>query len=96
MSPVFFIYSIICIVGSYIWPVLFCFFADQTTNRMSAIANDVYDLNWYEFPPKWRRYLILITAYSQRPVYFDGFDLVQCTLVTFTKSCKFQTFQPIQ
>lgn len=87
------IYSVICIVASLMWPLLFCYYADLTTNRMAAIGNDIYCLNWYDYPFEVRKYLILMIAYSQERIYFNGFNFVSCTLVTFSKVRNFMHFQ---
>lgn len=66
-----------------IWPYIFCYFADSTTERIANIQRSVYNLNWYDFPHNLRKHFVLIMAQSQRTACFDGLALVRCTLASF-------------
>lgn len=88
-----FIYSVVCIACSLIWPYIFCYFASLTTDRVSAIGNIAYDVNWFDFPPKLQKYLILIINRSQEQVQFTGLNLIGCSLEVFGKVSI--SFQPL-
>lgn len=77
------IFDCLCIIGSLIWPYLFCYFATLTTNRIVAIGNAIYDSNWYNYKPQLQKCLILIISRSQKEVHFAGFLMVRCTLAVF-------------
>lgn len=77
------IFDCLCIIGSLIWPYLFCYFATLTTNRIVAIGNAVYDSNWYNYKPMLQKCLILIISRTQKEVHFTGFTMVRCTLAVF-------------
>lgn len=66
-----------------IWPYIFCYFADSTTECISNMQRSVYNLNWYNFPPQLQKHFILIMAQSQRPLCFTGFGFVRCKLISF-------------
>lgn len=74
---------VMTLVIIFFWPFSLCYFADSATDRIKFIQRSVYDLNWYNFPLKQRKYFILILAQSQECVSFDGLYLVHCNLVTF-------------
>lgn len=83
LSPQFILYDTLCIVSSLAWPFLFCYFATFATGRISSIGNVVYSSNWYNFPPNTRKYVTLVIARSQQPLYFSGLGLIRCTLELF-------------
>lgn len=62
------------------WPALMCNFATFATDRIASLGDVVYESSWDELPLKIRRYVALIIARSQEPVYFTGYNLVRCTL----------------
>lgn len=78
-------YGIICIICASAWPFLFCYFATLASERILTVGQTTFNSNWYMFPPELQKYLILIIARSQKPVYFNGFGLVHCTLETLAK-----------
>lgn len=78
----FFVMSVLCIL---FWPYFFCYFADSTSYRMANIHRSVYDLNWYNFPSDAQKCVVLIMTQSQKIVYFNGHNLITCTLVSFGK-----------
>lgn len=74
--------ALICV---FVCPYLLCYFASSAIDRISNIQRCVYDLNWYNFSPELQKFIILIMAQSQRRIYFDGLNLIRCTLATFWK-----------
>lgn len=75
----------LCIMCSMSWPFIFCYYANITTDRISYISDSVYDLNWYDYPSKQQKYMILIINRSNKSIFFSGLNLVRCTLETFGK-----------
>lgn len=84
------VFQVICVLTSVLWPLIYCYFATIATNRISMIGYSAYDTNWFEYPPKLQKYMILIIARSQETIYFTGFNLVYCTLEVFAKVSIFQ------
>lgn len=78
-----FIFCIIVVVCSLIWPYIYCQFASFITERISRVDDSIYGSNWYNYPVGVQKYLILIIALSERPIYFTGFGLMKCTLEMF-------------
>lgn len=75
--------DVICQSAGMMWPYLFCHFANLTTDRVLAIGNVIYDLNWIDYPVNMRKYIILLIARSQQPIIFSGLYLFPCTLEVF-------------
>lgn len=68
-----------------LWPYLFCYFANLTTDRVLAIGDDVYNLNWLEYPVQMQKCLILIIARSHEPIQFTGLQMIECSMEMFGK-----------
>lgn len=78
-----FMFLLVCIISFLIWPFLFCYFASMTTEHVANIGETVYNSNWFEYPIEFQKYVILIMARSQNPLYFNGLNLFGCTLHVF-------------
>ncbi|XP_031637097.1 uncharacterized protein LOC116349691 [Contarinia nasturtii] len=78
-------YGIICIICASAWPFLFAWNATLATERIIAVGQTTFGLNWYDYPPELQRCLVLIISRSQKPVYFTGLGIVHCTLETLGK-----------
>lgn len=64
-------------------PFLYCFFGKITTDRYAKMADHLFEINWYKLPIKLQKYLILMIANMQRPLYFDGFGICKLDLGMF-------------
>lgn len=67
-------------------------FATKVTTQIQAIGYEMYDKNWNLYPMEYRLFVQLTISRSQRPLYFHGFGLINCDMVTFSKvetSCGF-------
>lgn len=78
-------YGIICIICASAWPFLFCYFATIATERIIAVGQTTFNLNWYDYPPELQKFIVLIVARSQKPAYFTGLGIVHCSLETLGK-----------
>lgn len=78
-------FHLICLISSMCWPFLFCYYSSLVTEQTSSISDIAYNTNWYEYPPEYQKYMILIIARSQELTYFTGFNLIRCSLETFGK-----------
>lgn len=84
--------DVVCLICALIWASIFCYFANSTTDRVAAIGEAAYDLNWFDHPVEMQKYMILIIGRSQEPAHFSGLNLIRCTLEVFGKvniSCDF-------
>lgn len=78
-------YELLSIANVMTWPYLCCRYASFTVDRISSLGEDVYDLNWYEYPIELRKYFVMIIARSQTPIEFTGLGLIYCNLNRFGK-----------
>lgn len=67
------------------WPSLYCYHATKVTARVSLMGDTIYDLDWFEYPIKLQKLIVLTIARSQKPGKFSGLDLIDCTLEALTK-----------
>lgn len=74
-----------CLLCSLFWPILLCYFATHTTDRVASIGDMVFNSNWTEYPTKLQKYTILTIARSQKLIFFTGMGLVNCSLEVFAK-----------
>lgn len=86
-EPATFIMDFLGILCSLMWPSIFCYFADWTTERISKMGDTVYGFNWFDQPVKMQKFMILMIARSQERIYFSGLGLVTCSLEAFGKVC---------
>lgn len=86
-EPATFVMDFLGILCSLMWPSIFCYFADLTTDRVLKIGDTVYDLNWFDQPVEMQKYVTLMIARSQERIYFSGLGLITCSLEAFGKVC---------
>lgn len=63
---------------------LYCSFGNLTTDNFLQFGDAVYDLHFYEFPHDLQKYLTIMIAETQEPVYYHGFNILNLNLVTFS------------
>lgn len=66
---------------------LYCFFGDRTSDNFLAFGDVVYDMDFYKFDRDLQRYLTLMIASTQKPVYYHGFNILNLNLITFNAVC---------
>lgn len=72
-----------CTVVALLWPWLMCYYATIATDRIESLGHNAYDSNWYDYPAKLRKHIVLIIVRSQEQVIFTGLNLMGCTLEVF-------------
>lgn len=77
-------YCIFAFLAGLSWTLVLCYHATFVTESTNDIGHHVYSSNWCLYPIFLRKYLILMIAKSQQPMLFSGFQIVGCTLLTFT------------
>lgn len=60
-------------------------FATEVTGRISTIGSEIYEKNWNAYPIEFWLFVQLTICRSHRPLYFHGFGLINCDMVTFSK-----------
>lgn len=88
-----FAYSVICIFCAFVWPFFFCMFATSASEQVSYTGRTMYNSNWYYFPLKQQKYVVLVVNRSQDILYFTGMNLIRCTLESFAKVRSIQLIQ---
>lgn len=76
-----------CISIGTMWPFYLCQSGTAATFAIGEIGTTVNNSNWYDYPPKVRKYIILMIAQSQIPICFTGFKIMQCSLEVFMRVC---------
>lgn len=80
-----FVFNLMCIVCSMIWPSYYCYYATIATEEILAVGDYTYNSKWYNYPVKLQKHVILIVARSHKRVHFSGLNLMYCTLEYFGK-----------
>lgn len=62
---------------------LYCFFGNRTSDNLLDLGDVFYDFKFYKFPGDLQKYLTLMIANTQEPVYYHGFNILNLNLVTF-------------
>lgn len=75
--------NIIGIVCSLVLLSVFCYYANLAIDRVLSIGDTVYALNWFNYPVRMQKYLILMIARSQERIEFTGLGLIKCSLEAF-------------
>lgn len=68
------------IVSTYIY----CFFAENVTQKLGATGDIFYEYLWYELPLKQRLAFAVPIHRAQKEFHFTGLGLVDCSLEVFT------------
>lgn len=84
-----FIFSVVLLMCGLLWPSLLCSYGTLATGRIRSIDMTVYNANWHHYPLGLRKSIVLIIAQSQKPIEFNGFNLVQCNLEIFGKVLRY-------
>lgn len=77
--------SLLAMAANIFWSFLLCYMATASSDTVASIGDIVYNGNWPEYPPIYRKYVLLMILRSQQPTRFTGLKMVYCTLENFTK-----------
>lgn len=80
-----FVFDVICVICYLIWSSLFCYHGNLAADRVSSVGSSAYNSNWFHLPVEMQKFMTLIIARSQNPVYFTGLGLIDCTMEVFEK-----------
>lgn len=64
---------------------LYCDSAQLATDNLIMFGDEVFDSVWYELPNKIQKSYILIIANAQKPLNYDGLQMVYLNLPTFSQ-----------
>lgn len=62
----------------------YCFNGKVATDSYENMAGDLNDCNWQDLPMKYQKYLIVMMADAQQPLYYHGFGVIGLKLEIFT------------
>lgn len=57
----------------------------MTTNEFLRYGDIAYQSEWIKMPNKLQKFIPLIIADAQRPLIFEGLNIIVLNLMTFTK-----------
>ena len=65
---------------------VYCYFGDLVRVRLEEVAQLVStEVDWIEYPPRFRRVLLMTIRTAQKPMYFSGYGVtaMQCSMESF-------------
>lgn len=62
---------------------LYCYYGKLASESSAKFADCVYDSDWRELSTKLQKYVPVMIANMQRPIYYNGFGFVNLDLSTF-------------
>lgn len=83
INMVMIVFAMVNIFSWLYWPFMFCYSANSVTNRMATVGDIAFDLNWFDYPPEFGKFIVLIIARFQKSMHFTGLNLFPCTLQVF-------------
>ncbi|XP_055297981.1 odorant receptor 22c-like [Sitodiplosis mosellana] len=72
-----------CVAVSMSNLFVYCYFGKVATESYTKIPNYLYDANWQQVPVNLQKYIIVMIANGQRPLYYHGFGIAVLNLETF-------------
>lgn len=63
----------------------YCYVGSLTTHQFLSFGDIWYELPWYKLPIELRTFIPLIIAHTQRPLVYNGFNIIDLNLAAFTK-----------
>lgn len=63
----------------------YCFCGKMATDSYSNMAECLYESNWHKLELKYQKYIIIMIANAQKPIYYHGFGIAVLNLETFNK-----------
>lgn len=61
----------------------YCYFGAQATKSFQQMADSLYASNWPDLPVALQKYVIVMIANMQKPLYYHGFNMINLDLKTF-------------
>lgn len=77
--------DVICVICALMWCTLFCYFGNLASDRLYSLGYASFSANWYDYPIKWQKFIVLMILRSQECAEFHGLGLISCTLEVLGK-----------
>lgn len=71
----------ISVAGMYVY----CYFATKVTTKIRGIGDRMYEIEWNCCPKDFCRFVQLTICRSQQPIFFHGYGLINCDMITLSK-----------
>lgn len=78
-----FLLIVLCIGSSNLF--LYCYFGKLATESYAKMSVCLFECNWRSLSVKLQKYIIVMIANAQLPMYYHGFGVAILNLETFTK-----------
>lgn len=75
------LFACVIVSGSNLF--LYCHFGSRSTQTSLAYANLIYDSEWFQLPTELQKFIIVMIANAQRPLFYHGFGVARLNLDTF-------------
>lgn len=63
----------------------YCHFGNRTTSDYSQMTHILFESNWIEQPVELQRFIKMMIANAQRPLFYHGSRIVNLNLETYLK-----------
>lgn len=77
-----------CLVNLFVY----CYFGHMAAESYTLISEHLCESNWYNWPMKYKKQLILMIQVAQEEHLFDGFGIAQLNLYTYVRVCEKRVF----
>lgn len=88
-----FVMSIITALLSLFVTLPLCYVSSFSLGRVQSLNESIYCTNWYKFPINYQHYIIMMLMPAQNTHEFTGYSIINCSLETFRKVQKSNTFR---
>lgn len=65
----------------------FCYLSTRVSYKLLDLGDISYNSMWYKYPANYQKYVLNLVMFAQKPQYFTGFGVVNCTLELFAVVC---------
>ena len=59
------------------------YFGNIATESYERMCDSVFEMNWQKLPLRLQKYVVIMIANMQKPLYYHGFQIVNLEFVTF-------------
>lgn len=70
----------------------YCYYGDRSSNDYSQMTHILFESNWNEQTVELQKFVKIMIANAQRPLFYHGSRIVHLDLVTYLKVCYFELF----
>lgn len=75
------------LLNQIIFNYVACNYSSNVMEKLTSVADNVYDAHWYEFPNAQQKYFRLVIQRSQKKILLTGYGVITCSMETFLAVC---------